>query len=345
MAWINVVSRQHISAATMKDFGRLKAAPGIGWSLGVVERALAAIGLGNHDVLGTVARRGRAIYEGQLERELNPALVQSLHGLGTILRNSCIFHMAGMNQEAVWRTMLTLGTSRQQGVPALLDLVSKLADPASARSPEKRRPRALKYPRDLNAFVRGLPGRSTDVSLDIVNSPDHPDYVIWMAHFRLPLAILRGRELGCDPVLTLSRGARPERRGELLYRRTQRRPPFETKVSSRAPKTWFGFDALERSGDDLLVYHYIGLSWAAPLCFEPDLDAFVFLKSLPYDWKDVQKNVSKRTWVWIEQARRDGRCTHVVVYDPTDVWVQQGAPEAAGAHYGVKLVTKSIFDV
>ena len=71
------------------------------------------------------------------------------------------------------------------------------------------------------------------------------------------------------------------------------------------------------------------MSWAAPLAFEEDLDAFVFLKSLPYDWKDVKRYVDKKTWAWIEKARDAGRCTHVVVYDPTKASAPWSSPPAS----------------
>jgi hypothetical protein len=302
----------------------------------------AAIELGDRAALARLVEISRSRYDAVLRDDITPKLLTHFTDLSVIVTWSCFYHFAGEDQSARWRTLLQLpGEVTDPSTRALLGILATLDEPV--RKPA--RARKLRYPRTEKEFLRDLGNRSTAESLDITNSPDHPAYPDWMGSYVLPLALKRSRELGTDPITPASMGAWPERRGELLYGRTVPRPPYDTKVNPDDPKTYTGFDALERKGEELLAYHYVGIAWKAPLAFEAGLNAFTFLESLPCDWRQVRENVSAENWGWIARAREEGRCTHVVVYDPTEAGASEGAVKAAGEHYGVRLVAKGLFDV
>jgi hypothetical protein len=186
---------------------------------------------------------------------------------------------------------------------------------------------------------------STADLLAVAQSPDHPAYGEWMMHYELPLVARRAHELAREPIVVTSLGPWPERRGRLLYSRRVPRDPSSTGSADRSYGSSFGFDAIELVDDEVLVHHYFGIAWKAPLAFEAGLDAFAFLSRLDRDWERVRGEVSNETGASLDAARAGGRCTHVVSYDPTEASAWEGATQAAGKHYGVRLVAKSLFDV
>lgn len=254
---------------------------------------------------------------------------------------ACLYEFIGEDQSAVWQRLASSPLPKDLGVSSLVELLT-----SSGETPAKAvRPRALRYPRTHAEFLREIKTRPTVEVLDVANSPDHPAYSDWMQYYVLPQALRRSRELKCAPIVPASINARPERRGQRMWARTRARPEDAVEVRARDPATWFGFDALERRGEKLFAYHYPGLDWRAPSAFEPGKAEFRLLESLSQDWEDVHQHIDAEAWAWIESARQGGRCTHIVAYDPTFVKAPVASVEAAGKHYGIRLVASSLFDL
>jgi hypothetical protein len=266
---------------------------------------------------------------------------ESLSSVGKLVAHACFFHFAGEDQSAIWNELLERGRPKNAAVRGLLDVLRGLDAPPQKAS----RRQTLRYPASVSELVKRLGASPTAELSAIAMSPDHPSYVEWMAFFDLPLSLKRAHELSVPPIVTGSLGPWPERRGSLLYARRLPRPAFGTQPIAADPSTWYGFDAIEAKGEEILVYHYVGIAWKAPLAFEEGLNAFAFLEQAPHAWKDVEADASREAWSQIEAAKASGRCTHVVVFDPTEAGASDAAIAAAGAHYGVRLVAKSLFDV
>jgi len=338
MAWLNLVSFRTRRARILKD---VLDDPTLLDSFGtILPAARAAIELGDLESLQRITRETRPLYADFQTRAVAPGQQQTFDLVGTSISISCLYAVAGENQKSFWARIRKLAP-REPAIDALFRILLEGHEAPST----KRRAKAMRYPRTLAAFSKDLDVRSTAELLDIVNSPDHPSYPGWMQYWVFPLALLRAAETDAPALVPVSMGAFPDRRGELLYARTRRRPAHLVEPVKDGPKTWFDFDALERKGDELRVFHYVGISWKAPLAFEGNLDGFSFLKSLAYDWATVERTVSRETWAWIVAARAAGRCTHVVAYDPTEAGASDGAVAAASAHYGVTLTAESLFDV
>jgi hypothetical protein len=338
MAWLNVMALRPARVRVLKD---AHDEPDLLDSfMTIFPAARAAIELGEAAALERITREAQGRYDELLERALVADQLRTFARVGATVSYSCLYAMTGSHQRAVWTKIRALA-AREPAIDALLGTLLE----GRAVAGGKGRARPMRYPPTQAAFLKELNARPIGEALDIANSPDHPAYATWMQYWVLPLALLRSRELGSPAIVPVSQGAFPDRRGELLYARTRERPPHSVEPRNGEPGTMFDFDAVERKGDDLLVHHYLGASWKAPLAFEKDLDGYAFLKSLPHDWATVERTVPKETWAWIESARASGRCTHVVAYDPTEASAAEGAVAAAAAHYGVELIAKSLFDV
>jgi hypothetical protein len=344
MAWINLMTARYSNVSSVRKF-MLEPKPLAQPSL-LLPLGQCAIELGDQDALRKITEVARPHYENILANFVTQRQLSELGGAGTLIGETCLYHMAGEDQFDVWERILSIGKPEDPLARALLALLKSLLesdDPDALAEPKG--PRKLRYPRAERALLEALQKLSTADLLDLMNSPDNDWSGAWYQFFVLPLAVKRARELGSAPIVPASMGAWPGRRGELLYGRTRQRPGRGTVVRHDDPKTWYGFDAVERKDEKLLVFHYIGLTWKAPLMFDAKSNAFLFLESLEEDWSEVRTAVSPDVWTWIERERQAGRCTHVVAYEPERVSVPEGAVEAAGTHYGVALVAKSLFDV
>jgi hypothetical protein len=190
---------------------------------------------------------------------------------------------------------------------------------------ETKPPKVAKAPRWLLDVTQVAPADA----LDKVLIPDHVDFVDMQA-FVLPLALLL--ETTTDkPFHVYARdGGHPERRGDVIYERV-------------TPQQ--GFDAVEKTNQKLLAYHYLDQKWHAPIVFQPDIDGMPFLHDLPAAWKLVEQTVPKERFESIRSDVEAGNVTHVIAYDPAHALVAKGALENASQKYGIHLVAADFMTV
>jgi hypothetical protein len=197
---------------------------------------------------------------------------------------------------------------------------------------EAARPRLRRAPEWLSKLVQAAPADALDMAL----VPDHKEWGD-LESFVLPLALLLSTA-SKTPFATYAKdGGHPERRGEVLYERTSPRPPVQTAIDENDRATWPGFDAVEKKDDRLLVYHYLGQRWQAPIVFQPDIKALPFLSQLSLSWRLVEESVPKDAWSLIRADVEADRVTHVIAYDPEQTFVAKDAIENASREYKIRL--------
>jgi hypothetical protein len=199
-------------------------------------------------------------------------------------------------------------------------------------------------------LVRSAPAAH---ALDLALTPDHPRWPL-LADFVLPLGWQLARERSAgepgDELKTLLRlGAYPDRRGAVVYERTEERADLEDGAAAEedGDETFedagvSGFDAVEEREGRLFAYYYLGVRWQIPLYFQNDLNAYDFLDSVAADWRAVRKAVGTRRQ---EIERRRKECTYVIVYDAHETYVPEGNLEAAAEYYGLRLEARDLTEV
>lgn len=194
----------------------------------------------------------------------------------------------------------------------------------------------------LEALDRLPPATLFDLALT-------PDHVLWpmLAHFVVPIGAMLAKQCGLSgvPLDLFYLGAHLERRGELLYERIRPRPSWDEPFDAKDRSTWAGFDGIEEKEGRLLVYHYLGSTFQAPLLLDDEVNSFEFLDQLAWSWKLVEETVDEACWRRIEQRRAEGDCEHVVVYDATVATTVAGHLERAAVHYGVNLTACDMMSV
>lgn len=230
----------------------------------------------------------------------------------------------------------------------LLDLVrgAKTADPLSARylelltvaepPPKPRRPPPKGHIFSWPAFKRTLAKGEAARVAALVTTPDHEGFsnfwgwipvVAWA--FTAGLTPNRRADALWEWVCC---GCRPDGL-EVLFERQRKKPPFDERESA----AWWGFDAVARRNDELLVYHYMGVRWWAPLAFEDGLNAFWFLERLDTAWEELLQALSNEDVGWVERARSEGRVRHLVVHDSKKAPTNDQTLRRVGDHYGVSV--------
>jgi hypothetical protein len=194
-------------------------------------------------------------------------------------------------------------------------------------------------------------------AFDLALTPDHPRWPL-LADFVLPLgwqlALERNAAAPADELKTLLRlGAYPERRGDVVYERTNERADLDEATetdeeaddgkTSEESATFNGFDAVEERADKLYAYYYLGMRWQVPLYFQEDLNAYDFLAHVAADWRTVHKAVGGKQWAQLE--RRRAECIYVIVYDAHETYVPEGHLEAAAEHYKLQLEARDLTEV
>jgi hypothetical protein len=274
------------------------------------------------------------------ERKLVPGAVREVFGLAVL---------AWVGGEEVGPIVENIAGSKALRSPEakrLQDIAKWIIDPALA--PRAKEPRSGHVEGEKEWF-KVVGQSSPEESLDLALTPDHGDWAV-LGGFVLPLAMLvaisRGgrRETVLD---LLARGPRVERRGRLLYERTQRQPEFDEEVHPDQPATWPSFAAVEIKDEELIAYHYLDISWKAPLLFEPEsgLNAFSFLDHVDLAWRLVDDAATAADRQLIKGLRDQGRCRHVVAFDSAEAVVSDDDLNAAAKHYQLQLEARDLMDV
>jgi hypothetical protein len=256
--------------------------------------------------------------------------------LDSVLSLACLAWMAGHDIDPVL-DQIRKGKAFRSPLEKKLKLMAEwITDPTAA--PQPKSPRG-EHVQDEKEFLRVLERLAPEEALDIALTPDHGAWTTFSS-FILPLAVVVTKRRGAEPDTVrrlLYLGPHPERRGHVLFEATQAPPKFRVAVRADDRSTWPSFAAVEIKGETLFAYHYMGISWKAPLLFEPDLNAFDFLDHLELSWKLVEEAVPAKDWKQIQQLRKAGHSQHVVAFDSTEAAAPEGDLDAAAQHYGLAL--------
>jgi hypothetical protein len=224
--------------------------------------------------------------------------------LSDVLNLACVVHLAGHDQHEVFERVAALEGVRHASGLALQQTAARLLFSETDSHP--REPLDVIDLRTSRSWFRCLETLPTAQLLSAALCPDHPLWLRVLRHFAMPLAIAMSKERPDVSALDLvSVGPNAQRHQNVLYERRSPRPEWGTRPDPTKPRTWPGFDAIELSDGELLVYHYLGFSWQAPLVFAGDqLNAFAFLEHVDLGWQLVQDQLPAQTR---EGARTDSR--------------------------------------
>jgi hypothetical protein len=255
-----------------------------------------------------------------------------------------IAHLEGYDQSEIFHRIAGMKKVKGAINQALQDIVKEFCD-----SPDKIRDTKYKlgHIHSESAWIKIVTQWPLDHVFNMSICPDHPLWVKVLRHFVLPNALLFiHQNPGIKWKDILSLGAYPHLHQEVLYERSSALPDWDVDVKMDNPSTWRGFDAIEVNNDNLIIYHYLGFTWQAPLVFENDqLNAFAFLEQLDLSWKIVQDNVDVKSWNSIDQSRHELKNVHVVVHDRSVSRYIASHLERASRHYDVSLQAIDITEI
>lgn len=266
----------------------------------------------------------------------------ALASLPDVLSWSVVAHLDGVDQSELWRRIASAPAARDEVIRKLQEVAAQLLDPApspaGAGKPSKEG--HVKSERD---WLRRLKKSPTRHLFDLAASPDHTLWGFFFSSLVLPLGLLLQFELrkagddGADARTLLRLGAYPERHENVIYERQHERPKALSVARPDAPGTWFGFDALQLSGEQLFAYHWLGFHWQAPLLFDEDVNAYHFLDTLDLSWQLVKESLPPAQWAQVERLKDTEQCVHVIVIDGNTARFSSSHLARAEQHYGVKL--------
>ncbi|WP_437534809.1 hypothetical protein WME79_11445 [Sorangium sp. So ce726] len=98
-----------------------------------------------------------------------------------------------------------------------------------------------------------------------------------------------------------------------------------------------GFDAVELTAESVLVHHYMGVRWQAPLLLDSDVDAFHFLAHVDAGWAQVRATIGDDAWTRLVRARTERKTVHRVSIDPVNATEDPASTERARQRYGVEI--------
>jgi hypothetical protein len=268
-----------------------------------------------------------------------PSVLRDLVGLLVVA------HLDGDEQQVFWQKIATAKPFKSPLMRCLQVVIGKLVGKQPKR--KKTFKPELGPVKSESQWLHLLEKAPTRYLFDQAISPDHPLWSYTLDTFVLPLGLLLANELcesgdAVDPFELFRQGAYPERRGSVVYERRYPRPVFNSEPDPEVPATWSGFDAVEFRDEQVLVYHYLGLKWQAPLLFEDGLNAFRFLDQLDLGWHLVQMALSGEQWKEVEKRKNAGQCIHIVVHDESEAPCIPGHLERAATHYGVVLEARDL---
>ena len=176
---------------------------------------------------------------------------------------------------------------------------------------------------------------------------EHPRASL-LGSYILPLAYLVARAKTNEnwrnylPRLLKWGSPNPEEERNIVYERTVAAPSVEVKVKPEDKATWRGFDAVEIKGEEVFAYYYLGVRWQAPLFFEGDINIYLFLDNVEFDWRLVEEVVAAEQWRTITAAKEQGRSSYVFVYDAAQITAPEDDLARAAEHYGLNIIARDI---
>jgi hypothetical protein len=278
--------------------------------------------------------------------KVDPAKKISPENYGDVMGLAALATLAGTKPEPWLENISKSARPKQPEARAFHDLAKKILLPSPVKYTEEPEPGHVTNDKE---WFKLLAETSSDHAFDLSETPDHN---IWAAltKFVLPLGYLvaKERELAgkkVDLAELWKMGPYPERRGRVIYERTLPKPKFGTKVDPEAPATWPGFDAVEIKGSEVIAYHYLGITWKAPIVMSKGLNAFEFLDHLDLSFQHLEESLTDLDKKRIQTARKAKEILHCVVFDSAEAFADEDSIAAAAEHYGVKLEVKDLTEV
>lgn len=196
--------------------------------------------------------------------------------------------------------------------------------------------RSVAYP-ESEADLRKLADRSPLLGAQLALVPDGK---LWgrVTGIAITLAYEALASSGAEPDLPQLRsliraGGDPRPRVLVYERHGEGSSGVWREDTSVAP----GFDAVEVTDDAVIVHHYMGVRWHAPLLFDNDVNAFQFLAHLDAGWAIVEGALDAPAWSRLSLARANRRTVHRVSIDPVNACEDPASTARARDRYGVDI--------
>jgi len=344
MGWINIVSnRFKISGKAKSLVEQWETFPESN-SLGMKPGLLALIAGDRSLINRSLALANRSLeflQEGVDEKFLgDPTILPDLVGL------SVLAYINGHEQSELWQRIANTQPFANRTMKALQSVIINLVNDNPSylnKSPSK-----LGHVTSASDWLNRFRKSPTPYLFDLAISPDHPLWSSVLSTFVLPLGILLEKELkkssdhSVESLDLFRLGAHPQDYGDIIYERQHERPSWDSIPDTQSPETWLGFDAVELCNQELYVYHYLGLSWQAPLLFDDEVNAYQFLDQLDKSWRLVEMSLNPVIWKQVEELVKTKRCVHIVVHDSPRSPCLLPHLERAAKHYDVNLEVRDV---
>lgn len=214
-----------------------------------------------------------------------------------------------------------------------------------SKKSSSRRQVAVGYPQNETDFEKFVDRTPAPLGAQVALVPDGRLWARIGASVAIPLAYEALVAGGSRPDLaTLGafiRSGADFRKRVVVYERTG--APSSSvwrEDTSEVP----GFDAVELTDAEVVVHHYMGVRWQAPLLFDDEVNAFRFLAHIEAGWSQVREASDAAMWRRLEKARKSLRTVHRVSIDPENAMEDPDSTARAQDTYGVEIEIVGFID-
>jgi hypothetical protein len=201
------------------------------------------------------------------------------------------------------------------------------------------------YPETNRDFKKLVEGTAPPIPAQIALVPDGSLWSRTCTGTVIPLAYEALSASGKRPDLSrLSEfvhcGGDPRKR-DVVYQRVGQ---ASSSVWREDPTEVPGFDAVELTEDAVIVHHYMGVRWQAPLLLDEDVNAFQFLAHVDAGWDQVRDTLGADGWQRLQKVRATHRTVHRVSIDIENATDDPASTAQASKTYGVEIEVVSFLD-
>lgn len=252
--------------------------------------------------------------------------------VGTLAASFLLKRCAGEAVDSELKRLSQLKGYKETGARVVQGILQRILSGEKAKSS----PRQIGYPETEPKFLKLAERYAPPIPLQITLVPDGP---FWGRQFVavVPLAyetlLAAGVVPDADRLGAIVRAGGAEERREVVYERVSGVPGVWRDDPTEVP----GFDVVELTADSVVVHHYMGVRWQAPLLFDKDVNAFHFLEHVDAGWKQVQASVGKEAWTRLTKARAERRTVHRVSIDAVNAMEDPASTERARQRYSVEI--------
>lgn len=204
------------------------------------------------------------------------------------------------------------------------------------RRPVAARARAAGSFETETQFARVCESAPPPLPLLLALTPDHPLYG-FVFPASIPLAVEALLAAGVEPTVeaigSLVQTGGDLRPRDLVY---HRQDVGVRRVYRDDPNEIPGFDAVELTASAVVVHHYMGVRWQAPVLLDDDVDAFRFLRHIDAGWQIVEQAATEER-ARLEAARQRLPTVHRVSIDPIHAVAVPESTRRAAERYGVDV--------